>query len=523
MPLPLPEYDRLDAVALAGLVRSGEVSPEELAEAAMARVLARGEPLGAFVHVEHPEAVRAQAASAPDGPFRGVPFPVKDLMHAVAGMPMRSGSGAFRDFVPEVDSTIVARYRAAGLVFVGKTAVPEFGLMGVTEPEAYGPARNPWAPRRSPGGSSGGAGAAVAARIAPAASASDGGGSIRIPASFGGVFGLKPSRGRVPEGPFVGESWHGAAASLAITRSVRDTAALLDVAAGPSPGDPVALPLPETPFADHVGRDPGRLRIGYTTASPLGTPVDPACVRAVAEAAALLDGLGHHVEEAEPDVDGRAIARGYLTLYFGQVAAAVRRAEEVYPDARQNVEPATRLLAQIGESLSAGAYVTLLNGWNDLGRAVGRFHERYDLYLTPTAAALPPEVGEQDPTAIERLLMRAATTARAGGLLLKTGFVDRLVEERLSATPFTMLANLAGLPAMSVPMLWTEPHPGAPRGLPVGVQFVARPASEAVLLRLAAQIEAERPWADRAPALVEAARAGDTEAGELEPASGQAA
>ncbi|MEM1116590.1 MAG: amidase [Bacteroidota bacterium] len=511
MPLPLPEYDRLDATDLARLVRAGEVSPEELAEAALARVEARGEPLGAFTHVERPEAVIAQATSAPDGPFRGVPFPVKDLMHAVAGMPMRSGSEAFRHFVPEADSTLITRYRAAGLVFVGKTSVPEFGLMGVTEPQAYGPARNPWAPERSPGGSSGGAGAAVAARIAPAASASDGGGSIRIPASFGGVFGLKPSRGRVPEGPFVGESWHGAAASLAITRTVRDAAALLDVAAGPSPGDPVALARPATPFADEVGRAPGRLRIGFTATSPLGTPVDPACVRAVTEAAALLERLGHDVEEAAPEVDGRAIARGYLTLYFGQVAAAVRRSEEIVPGARQRVEPATRLLAQIGESLSAGQYVTLLDGWNDLGRAVGRFHERYDLYLTPTAAALPPEVGAQDPTATERLLMQVAIAARAGGLLLKTGFVDRLVDERLAATPFTQLANLAGLPAMSVPMLWTDPGPGAPRGLPVGVQVVARPAEEAVLLRLAAQIEAERPWADREPALVETAAVPEAE------------
>lgn len=501
MPLPLPEYDRLDATALAALVRSGEVSAAEVADAALARAEARGRPLGAFAHIEPAADVRQRAGRAPDGPFRGVPFPIKDLLHPVAGQPMRSGSAALRDFVPEADATLVTRYREAGLVIVGKTSVPEFGLMGITEPEAYGPARNPWAPGRSPGGSSGGAGVAVAARVVPAADASDGGGSIRIPASYCGLFGLKPSRGRVPDGPFVGEVWHGANASLPLTRSTRDAAAFLDVAAGPAPGDPVSLPPPATPFADEVGRDPGRLRIGYTARSPLGTPVAPACRAAVEEAAALLAGLGHEVEEAEPDVDGRAVARNYLTMYFGQTAAAVRRTSAIVGrDVRGEVELTTRLLAQIGEGLSAGRYVELLDSWNDLARAMGRFHETYDLYLTPTVAALAPPVGSQAPTAAERRLMRTAVTTRAARLLLKTGFVEELVDERLAATPFTQLANLAGLPAMSVPLHWTDPLPGAPRGLPVGVQFVARPAAEAVLLRLAAQLEAERPWADRQPA-----------------------
>jgi amidase len=506
MPLPLPDYDGLDATALAALVREGSVGAAEVAEAALARIEARGRPLGAFAHVEPADAVRQRAEGAADGPFRGVPFPVKDLMHPVAGMPMRSGSASLRDYVPETDATLVARYRAAGLVLVGKTTTPEFGLVAVTEPEAYGPTRNPWAPDRSPGGSSGGAGAAVAARVVPAADASDGGGSIRIPASHCGLFGLKPSRGRVPEGPTMGEAWHGAAASLPITRTVRDAAALLDAVAGPAPGDPVALPRPDTPFADEVGQDPGRLRIGFTARSPLGTPVDPACAAAVRDAAALLAELGHEVEEAEPDLDGRAVAERYLMMYFGQTAATVRRTRAlVGGDADKRMELVTRLLAQIGEAISAGRYAALLDSWNEIGRAVGRFHQTYDLFLTPTVAALAPHVGSQRPGAAEERLMRIALATRAGGLLLKTGFVDELVDERLALTPFTQLANLAGLPAVSVPLWWTDPLDGAPRGLPVGVQFVGRPAEEALLLRLAAQLEEARPWAHRQPALADPA------------------
>ena len=503
MPLPLPEYDSLDAVGLAALVAGGDVSPTDLADAALARVEARARDLGAFAHVEPPHALRQRAAAAADGPLRGVPYPVKDLGHTVAGMPHRSGSAAYRYHVPDADATYVERARAAGLVVMGKTATPEFGLMGITEPEAYAPARNPWAPTRTPGGSSGGAGAAVAARVVPAADASDGGGSIRIPASFCGLFGLKPSRGRVPEGPLVGESWHGAVASLAVTRSVRDAAALLDAVAGPSPGDPVALPRPSTPFADEVGQEPGRLRIGWTARSPLGTPVDPACVAAVESAVELLADLGHHVEPAEPDVDGRAVARGYLTMYFGQIAATLRRMETERPGSSREVELTTRLLGGIGEAVSAGQYALALDEWNVLGRAMGAFHQRFDLYLTPTVAALAGEIGAQAPTAAERVLMRAAVTARTAGLLLKTGFVDQMLDERLAPTPFTQLANLTGLPAMSVPLWWTDPLPDAPRGLPVGVQFVARPAEEAALLRLAAQLEAARPWAHRRPALAD--------------------
>ena len=500
MPLPLSDYDALDATALAALVRRGDATPAELAQAALARIEARDPSLHAFTYVEPTAAVQEQISGVPDGPFRGVPFAVKDLIHPVAGMPMLSGSAAYRGHVPAADDALVTRYREAGLVLLGKTATPEFGLMGVTEPAAFQPTRNPWAPDRSPGGSSGGAAAAVAARILPFADASDGGGSIRIPASFCGLFGLKPSRGRVPEGPTHGETWHGASASLAVTRSVRDAAALLDRVAGPAQGDPVALSLPDTSFLEETGHDPGRLRIGFSAASPLGTPVHPECVAAVHAAAELLEDLGHDVVEEAPEVDGRALARSYFTLYFGQVAAELRKLDRAMgPEAREQTELTTRLLAQIGESLSAAEYVEHLQRWNDYGRAMGRYHRKYDLYLTPTVAALAPEIGSQKPSLAERAAMRAAVKTGTGGLLLKAGFVEQLVQERLAATPFTQLANLCGLPAMSVPLYWTEPMAGAPAGLPVGVQFVARPAEEAVLFRLAAQLEMARPWAGRLP------------------------
>ena len=502
--MPIPDYDALDVTALAARLRTGEATPVEAADAALDRLAARNPAIGAFPHVEPRAEAHRLARAAPDGPFRGVPYPVKDLLHPVAGMPMRSGSGALRDWVPDHDADLVRRIREAGLVVFGKTSTPEFGLMGITEPEAYGPTRNPWAPARTPGGSSGGAGAAVAARIVPAADASDGGGSIRIPASFCGLFGLKPSRGRVPEGPREGEPWHGASASHALTRTVRDSAALLDAFCGPAPGDPVALPRPATPFLDEAGREPGRLRIGFTTASPLGTDVHPECRRAVEDAAARLVRLGHDVDEAMPEVDGRGVAVGYLTMYFGQVAATIRRVEDKGGD-RRRMELTTRFLGAIGEGLSAGRYVELLTGWNGLARAMGRFHQTYDLYLTPTVAALAPLVGSQAPSAAERALMRAALATRTAGALLKTPFVDQIVDERLAVTPFTQLANLAGLPAMSVPLHHTAPLPGAPRGLPVGVQFVARPAEEALLFRLAGQLEAEQPWADRRPELAERA------------------
>jgi amidase len=493
--LSFSEYARYDALGLANLVHRGEVSAAELLETAIARAEAVNPRLNAIIRSMYEEARRRVSAPLPEGPFTGVPFLLKDLLHAYAGVPMSSGSAALADFVPPGDAEVVVRYLAAGLVPFGKTNVPEFGLVAFTEPESFGPARNPWDLSRTPGGSSGGAAAAVAAGIVPLASANDGGGSIRIPASCCGLFGLKPTRGRVPVGPFFGEVWDGAVADLGISRTVRDSAALLDAVAGPEAGAPYRIPAPERPYREEVGRDPGRLRVAFSVENPMGGVVDRECVRAVEETARLLQRLGHEVVEAAPAVDGRAVGRAYLTLYFGQVAADLAWLVELRgPEALRKVEEPTRAIGLIGRALSSGEYVAQKRIWNTFAHQMAEFHRSYDVYLTPTLAAPPAKVGELKPSPAEHLAMKLIGALRLGRLLVATGIIDRLAEENLVHTPFTQLANLTGQPAMSVPLHWSA------EGLPIGSHFTAAWGEEATLLRLAAQLEATEPWAQRRPA-----------------------
>ncbi|HEV2149279.1 MAG TPA: amidase family protein, partial [Longimicrobiaceae bacterium] len=327
--------------------------------------------------------------------------------------------------------------------------------------------------------------------VVPAAGANDGGGSIRIPASHCGLFGLKPTRGRVPAGPHHGEVWEGASLDHSLTRTVRDSAVLLDAIAGPDPGAPYTIVPPERPYKEEVGRAPGRLRVGFSARSPLGTPVHPECAEAVRRTAALLEELGHIVEEAEPDVDGHAVARCYFVLYFGQVAATLDRIEAESPGAGRRAELSTRALAAVGRNLPAGDYVRSRQRWNEFARAMAAFHERYDLFLTPTVAEPPVRIGELAPRRLERLQMRLVSGLRLGRLVPFMRLVDRLATESLSRTPFTQLANLTGQPAMSVPLHWT------PEGLPVGTHFVAPFGEESTLFRLAAQLEEARPWRER--------------------------
>jgi amidase len=500
--MPSP-FDDHDALGLADLVRRGEVRSRELIEDAIRRVEGVNDALNAVttpLYAWAREVAAAYDRDLGDGPFAGVPFALKDLNAALAGVPLTSGSAALRRYVPDRDSALVARQRAAGLVPVAKTTTPELGLMGVTEPEAFGPTRNPWNLDRTPGGSSGGSAALVAARALPAAHANDGGGSIRIPAAYCGLFGLKPTRGRVPAGPYAGEWWDGASVDHAVTLTVRDSAALLDVTRGPDLGAPLAIPPPERPYLDEVRRDPGRLRIGFTRRSPIGTPVEAACVRAVEDAAALLEGLGHDVEEADPEIDGAGLVDSYLTMYVGQTAADLRWIADTFgARAPKEMELATRALALIGEHYSAADYVVARRRWNDFARAMGTFHQTYDLWLTPTVAALPARIGATQPSTAEVFQLETAVRLRAGGLLVAGGMVEEIANEHLARTPFTQLANLTGQPAMSVPLWWSG------EGLPCGVQFVAPFGDEAALFRLAAQLEAERPWRDRRPPLAASA------------------
>jgi amidase len=492
----IPEYDRYDALGLADLVRRGEVSPRELLEEAIRRTESVNPRINAVICRMYDHAREHANGSLPQGPFTGVPFLVKDILQAYAGFPMTSGSRALADYVPPHDAEVVARFKRAGLVTFGKTNVPEFGLVAFTEPEAFGPTRNPWHLGRTPGGSSGGAAAAVAAGIVPMAGANDGGGSIRIPAACCGLFGLKPTRGRVPVGPYFGEVWEGAAVDHVLTRSVRDSAVMLDAIAGPDLGSPYQIPDPERPYAEEIHREPGRLRIAFSTRSPIGAEVHPECLLAVERTARLLESLGHEVEEAEPEVDGLAVGRAYLTLYFGQIAADQKWLVELKGrGALRQLEVVTRALGAIGNGLSSGEYVAQRRAWNFFARAAGEFHGAYDLHLTPTLAAPPVRIGELQPRGADRAALKLATALRLGKALLAAGLIDKLVRENLSRTPFTQLANLTGQPSMSVPLHWTAD------GLPTGVQFTARWGDEATLFRLAAQLEQAQPWWDRRPPL----------------------
>lgn len=488
------EYADHDATALAALIARREISATELLDAALARAEVLESRLNAIC-TPMIEIARERVRGTLSGAFAGVPFLLKDIAQDYAGVPATCGTRALRNYRPVQHAEIVNRWLAAGLVIFGKTTLPEFALKAVTESTLFGATRNPWDTARTPGGSSGGSAAAVAARIVPMAGASDGGGSIRIPASFCGLFGLRPSRGRVPPGPAHGEFWDGASSEHVLTRSVRDSARMLDVAAGADVGAPFVIAPPVRPYADEVGRDPGRLRIGFSTRSPLDTPVDDDCVRAVEHAVKLLTQLGHDVEPAEPEIDGAALARSFLTMYFGQTAASVAEARTLSGAGDDAFELDTRALALLGRSLSAGDYVAERKRWNDYARALGRFHQRYDFYLTPSVAMPPSKIGEQDLPALQRGALRVVLKLGVGKALLKTGIVDQLAQQSLSRVPFTQLSNLTGTPSMSVPLYWSA------AGLPVGVQFVAAHGGEDRLIRLAAQLELAQPWAQRQPPL----------------------
>ena len=495
-------YLQHDATALAAAVAAGETTPHVLLDVALAsnaRVHARVNAVCRLMEAE----ARAQLAvpsSLAGAPFGGVPFLLKDAVQDYAGVPTSLGSRALsrapRRAAPARHSAITRRFLDAGLVVFGKTNLPELALKGVTDPVAFGRTSNPWNLAHVPGGSSGGAAAAVAAGIAPMAAGSDGGGSIRIPAACCGLFGLRPSRGRVSVGPAIGEVWFGASSDGVVSRSVRDSARALDVLAGAEPGDPFVVAPPEASFETLAKRAPPRLRIGFTTVSPIGTVVHPEAVAAVRDAATLLAGLGHDVVEAAPDIDGARLAQSYLHVYFGQVAAAVRNARsEGVRDA--DFELLTRVLARLGEAVSAGRLTLQLSHWNGFSRALAEFHADHDVLLTPTLAHPPIRHGVGDPPPVQRAALSFLLGTGLLGAMARLGWLDSTIEtianDNLRYVPFTQLANLTGTPAMSVPLHWCAD------GLPLGVHFVGRPGQEAMLLQLATQLERARPWFDQLP------------------------
>ena len=492
------EYARYDATGLAELIARGEVSQAEVLEAALARA-AEVNPKIAAICIPMDALARERAKTPLQGPFAGVPFLLKDIAQDYAGVPTTAGSRALRHRTPTEHAEVVKRFLDAGLVIFGKTATPEFAFKGETAPLIWDqPTRNPWDLQRTPGGSSGGAAAAVAAGIAPMAGASDGGGSIRIPAAYCGLFGLRPSRGRVPSGPAHGEFWDGASSQHVLTRSVRDSARMLDAIAGHDRGAPFDIAAPKRAYTDEIQRPTGTLRIAYSVASPLGTPVHAQYVQAVMHTAKRLADLGHHVEPAAPDIDGGALARSFITMYFGQAAASIAQARRLTGANDAAFELETRVLGLLGRTLSAGEYVDQRSRWNDYARALGRFHQTYDVYLTPTAAQPPNRIGELATPPLQQVAAKFVLALGAGKLLFKSGMVDKLVATSLQRVPFTQLSNLTGTPSMSVPLHWAPPEEGGAT-LPFGVQFVARFGDEALLLRLAAQLEAAQGWHDKRP------------------------
>jgi amidase len=491
------EYEKYDGLGLAQLVQKKEVSPLELCEEAIIRMDRINPKINAVIYRMDNLARAAAKGPIPTGPFSGVPFLCKDLVSAIAGVPMNKGSKSCRNYVPTQDSEMARRYKAAGLIVLGKTNTPEFGLMGITEPELHGPTRNPWNIDHTPGGSSGGSAAAVAAGFVPMASGGDGGGSIRIPSSCCALFGLKVTRGRNPLGPEAGEIWQGAEVEGALTRSVRDCAAMLDATNGADPGAPYILPKPARPYLTDVGQDPGPLKIAFTVESPFKTKIHPECAEAVQNAAKLLSSLGHIVEEAQPGIDGEALGKSYMMMYFGEVAADIEELKSVVgrPLNHHDTEEATWALNLLGKTFSAGDFVLAMRQWNVFSRQMAKFHETYDLYLTPTIATLPPRIGELQQKPVEQLFLKIINSMNMGKLLKATGIADMMATKGLSKMPFTQLANLTGQPAMSVPLHWSKD------GLPCGVQFIGRFGEESLLFQLAGQLERAQPWFHKRPNL----------------------
>jgi amidase len=488
------EYIEHDATALAGLVAEGQVTPGELLDLAIARLEAVNPRINAVVRRMFEPARAAIEAGLPDGPFRGVPLLLKDLGAHYAGVPTSSASRFLQGFVPDEDAEIVARYKRAGLVIFGKTNTPELGIVGITEPDLFGPTRNPWALEYSTGGSSGGSAAAVAAGIAPVAHAGDGGGSIRIPASACGLVGLKPGRGRSPVGPDGDSGWSGFVEQHVLCKTVRDSAALLDAIAAPESGRATHAPAPERPFSQEVGRDPGRLRIAFTTESLLTPATHPDCITAVERSVTRLESLGHYVEEARPEFDRAVMTRAWLLHVAANVHAEVELAQRRAGRAANysDFEPVTWLFHTIGGRVSAGELQILAAEITATRWSLHRFFRRFDVLVTPTLARPPVKIGELAPKPAERALIRVLRRAPLRMLLDRA--LDEMAKGMLAAMPNTELVNMTGQPAVSLPLAWNDAD------LPIGVQLVGQLHGEAVLIRLAAQLEEAMPWKHRRPA-----------------------
>ncbi|MFT4584003.1 MAG: amidase [Gammaproteobacteria bacterium] len=469
----ISNYGDLDGLALAELVRTKQLTPLELVDEAIARCEAVNGRLNAVITNMFEHARTAARRPLGDGPFAGVPFLMKDFVAEVAGVPFYEGSDFLDGYIPNEDSETYKRFSRSGLITIGKTNLPEFAIGVTTEPIRFGPTHNPWDPSLTPGGSSGGAAAAVAARVVPMAHGNDVGGSIRIPASCCGLVGLKPTRGRTTLAPHYGDVISGYFVEHALTRSVRDSAALLDVIAGPDVGEPYTAPAPTGTFLEQVGRAPGPLRIGFSTVTPLGDPLDPECEKAIRSSAALCADLGHHVEERAPQYDALDFWTRYTTVLASGVAWALADwARRLGKELREeSFEPFVWAFTERGRCLSAPEYLLAVQDVQRYCREISQFYVDHDVWLTTTLGQPPVPLGtlvyKDDPFELRRRMAKFS--------------------------PYTYIANATGQPAISLPLHWTE------NNLPVGLHFTGRFGDEATLIRLAAQLEQACPWQQRKP------------------------
>lgn len=483
------DYKQYDALGLAELIRKKEVTPAEVHEAAIREIEHKNDKLNTVIYKMYDQSQKEQATQQ-TGIFAGVPFLAKNIGQEVKAQPMTEGSKSLADFKASEDSEFIRQLRETGISILGITNVPEFALMGVTEPALYGPSRNPWNVDHTPGGSSGGASAAVASGMVPIAGANDGRGSIRIPAAFTGLFGLKPTRGRTPIGPIRGRSWQGASIDHILSRSVRDSAAMLDQYRFDRANAFYTPTFNSSYFEVSQKAIEKPLKIAFTNNSPIGGSVHEECKKAVLKCVKLLEEQGHDVVEMEAPIDGMRLANSYITMYFAEVASGLNEISKRIGRkvTMQDVEATTWLLGLLGKVVNAEELLTSLKFWDELAIQMEAFHDEYDLYITPTTAFPASKIGELEPTSFEQSLIQVVGRLPLGRLIKKP--VDDIVFKNLERTPYTQLANLTGQPAITMPLHVTKD------GLPCGVQVMARRGREDLLLQLAGQLEQSAIWVD---------------------------
>lgn len=488
------EYDKFDALGLAELVKKGEVTPSELLDEALIRADQVNPRINAIIR-PMVDLAKARAQEKFTGPFGGVPFLLKDLIASYAGVEMTNGSRFFRGHIPSEDSEYVKRFKKAGVNIFGKTNTPEFGITPSTEPDFTGATRNPWDELRSPGGSSGGSSAAVAAGIVPMASASDGGGSIRIPASCAGLFGLKPSRGRVPSGPDAPDGWFNFIAEHVVSRSVRDSAYMLDCLQGDYAGQLLKVNKPPHSYASAIEKKPKKMRIAFSLDAGMGQSLHEDCKEGVLATVKLLQEMGHECEDVSLPIDRDEVIYAYSILVAAEMAATLMDGERQLGRSGKasDFEPRTWALMKLGRSFHGGDVANAVWTLGQFSRKWMMFFEPYDALLTSTLGTPPCKVGELKPDTSELIQFKALSMLPIGMLAKQKDFVIKSGARVFNYCSQTIPANVTGQPAMSVPLHWNK------EGLPIGMMFTGGFGQEHVLLNLAAQLEQARPWADKRP------------------------